>query len=325
MKKTLILSGLILLLLPGFLKAQQRLQVSQYMMNNFLENPAFAGKNQYSEATIGYRNQWTGLPDAPKTIFAAVQGRFGQGNNSLPSRGRVDNAFDSNHKPAHAWGVIMSSDKFGPTAYNSLFVTYAYHLPISKKLYASVGVSPGIINYVIDGNKLNLPDKAIDNTVSFQRLSVIKADVNVGATLYGKNFYVGISGYQLVRNKVYDETVSDEHTMRVHYNLTGEVRFKKDDYSFMPSFLVKYVRGAPVTGDFAFRVGYKNILWIGLSYRTEDAFALLLGYNITNNFYVGYSYDYTISPLTNFNKGTHEIMLAFKFGRSSHSGSKPAF
>ena len=325
MKKIFILFTLLLALLPGFLKAQQRLQVSQYMMNNFLENPAFAGKDQYSEAIVGYRNQWTGLADAPKTLFASVQGRFGQGNSSLASRGRVDNGFNNDHKPAHAWGVIMSSDKFGPTTYNSFFVTYAYHLPISKKLYASVGVSPGVINYVIDGNKLNLPEKSIDNAISFQRLSVIKPDINVGATLYGKNFYVGVSSYQLLRNKIYDAAISDEHSMRVHYNITGEVRFKKNDYSFMPSFLVKYVRGAPLTGDLAFRVGYKNIIWVGLSYRTEDAFAVLLGYNITNNFYVGYSYDYTISPLTNFNKGSHEIMLAFKFGRSSHSGSKPAF
>jgi type IX secretion system PorP/SprF family membrane protein len=292
------------------------------MMNNFLQNPAFAGKNEYSEAIIEYRNQWTGLSGAPKTIYASVQGRFKSKNSS---RGIADNSFDGKHKAAHAWGVALSSDKFGPTTYNSLFVTYAYHLPISKKLYASVGVSPGVVNYVLDGDKLNLPEKAIDNTVAFQRLSVIKPDINVGATLYGKNFYVGISSFQLLRNKVYDDLLLDEHSMRIHYTITGEVRFKKNDYSFMPSFLVKYVKGAPLTADACFRVGYKNIIWAGVSYRTEDAFAILLGYNITNAFYVGYSYDYTLSPLNKFNTGTHEIMLAYKFGRAANTGSKPAF
>lgn len=310
MKKVFILFIFILALESNYLKAQQRLQMSQYMLNSFLQNPAFAGANDFAEATIAYRNQWVGFTDAPQTFYASVQGT----NKSLFSRSG-NNTFINRRKKSHGgWGLIVGSDKFGAIAYNSFFISYAYHIRLSKKLFASVGISPGVMNYVLNGDKLTLPDKSVDNQTYFQQLSVSKPDINIGTTLYGKIFYVGISSFQLLRNKTYDAMTSDDNSQRIHYNVSAGFHFKDGDYTFMPSLLIKYVTGAPTTTDISFRTGYKNIAWIGVSYRTGDSFIALFGYNISNSLYAGYSYDYTVSALKNFNSGSHEIMLGYKFG-----------
>ncbi|MBK7482874.1 MAG: type IX secretion system membrane protein PorP/SprF [Flavobacteriales bacterium] len=62
---------------------------------------------------------------------------------------------------------------------------------------------------------------------------------------------------------------------------------------------------------------YNNQVWLGVSYRTEDAIAPLIGYQIatgkdkTSMFKIGYSYDVTTSRLKNYSSGSHEIMLNY--------------
>ena len=57
------------------------------------------------------------------------------------------------------------------------------------------------------------------------------------------------------------------------------------------------------------------MVWLGVSYRTEDAIAPLLGYQFKPNaksmLKIGYSYDVTTSQLKNYSSGSHEIMLNY--------------
>jgi type IX secretion system PorP/SprF family membrane protein len=50
----------------------------------------------------------------------------------------------------------------------------------------------------------------------------------------------------------------------------------------------------------------------GLWYRNQDAFIILVGM-MTTNFRFGYSYDVTVSKLSNASAGSHELSLTFQF------------
>jgi hypothetical protein len=62
------------------------------------------------------------------------------------------------------------------------------------------------------------------------------------------------------------------------------------------------------------KLQYHDILWLGASYRVKYGFAGMLGLNVSNTFNIGYSYDYTTTPINTISRGTHEIMLGFIIG-----------
>jgi len=61
---------------------------------------------------------------------------------------------------------------------------------------------------------------------------------------------------------------------------------------------------------------YKDMLWLGVSARVDDAIAPMIGYrhelsNGLSAIRIGYSYDITMSELNNYSSGSHEIMLNY--------------
>lgn len=70
---------------------------------------------------------------------------------------------------------------------------------------------------------------------------------------------------------------------------------------------------------------FNDFIWAGLSYRTGDAIAMLLGANITKQLRIGYSYDYSLSALQDFNTGSHEIMLGYDFNYSKDKVITPRY
>src|SRR5687768_9595010 len=58
----------------GTASAQQHPHYSQYMLNDYVMNPAIGGRNPYFEAKSDNRYQWIGVTDAPRTYILSVNG-----------------------------------------------------------------------------------------------------------------------------------------------------------------------------------------------------------------------------------------------------------
>jgi type IX secretion system PorP/SprF family membrane protein len=97
------------------------------------------------------------------------------------------------------------------------------------------------------------------------------------------------------------------------------------ELKFRPSFLIKYTANAPVQYDINFNTLISDIIWLGVSYRSEDAVVAIVEYQVNKMFRVGYSYDYTLSEIRNYSSGSHELILGLDFGMNVKKVKTPRY
>ena len=91
--------------------------------------------------------------------------------------------------------------------------------------------------------------------------------------------------------------------------------FISNDIFAMPSAMVQVVQPFPMQLHMNAKVLYRDLLWVGASYRISDelgGYAAMAGINISNTFNIGYSYDAaTTSSLRKYARNTNEIVIGF--------------
>ncbi|MFC0514887.1 type IX secretion system membrane protein PorP/SprF [Mucilaginibacter angelicae] len=303
-------------------KAQQRPQYTQYVFNNYLLNPALSGIENYTDVKLGYRSQWTGLEGAPVTSYfsvnAPIGNRFLQGDaTAFPAGGGLNpssRSYTQNYmaaEPHHGVGLMVVSDKTGPITQTNIDATYAYHLGLTETLNLAVGVSAGVSHNVIDVSKLTYVDQN-DPTINNITGSQWKPDLGIGVWAYSSNYFFGASVQQILPQNLYvtTSTTAVQNKTVPHYFVTGGVKlFVSDDITLMPSALLKFIAPVPVTFDVNMKMSFRDKFWIGGSYRRNDSYAALVGFNLSSLINVGYSYDFTTSALNTVSHGSHEIVL----------------
>ena len=314
--------------------AQQKPHYTQYVLNNYIVNPAFTGIENYTEMKIGYRQQWTGLDGAPTTSYLTIHAPLGKKDErltptSMPRSGvnlrGVDYLKESEPAaPHHGIGFQLIQDNIGPIKTTSALATYAYHMALSNNTNLSGGFGVGVSRINLDRNKLNFgTPNPIDPSVSssLTTLSKSKLDLNAGLLLYSPRYYAGLSVLQILPEDLTfaNNTLSTTSGKRVpHIFFTsGYKAFLDDDFTLIPSIMVKYIQPTPVQVEVNAKLQYQNLVWAGASYRFKYGFAGMLGANITPNISLGYSYDYTTTRLNTVTSGTHEIVLGFIFGNKN--------
>lgn len=322
------LPGIAGLLVGTLLQAQQKPEYTQYILNNYIINPALTGIENYTDVKLSHRHQWVGLQDAPITTYFTIQGPLGKQDDretatSFHKPGQ--NPRGKNYwedytaaKPHHGIGLTLLNDRTGPLNRFSAYATYAYHLGISTHTSMALGFAAGISDLSLDRNKLFF-DVPIDPAVySSGQINTIMPDFNAGLWVYSPDYFIGLAAQQIIPQKIsfVDKEVALQRGKFVpHLFGTAGYRFLIDeDFNLIPSVMVKYVQPLPLQFDLNAKLQYLDLLWIGASLRTYDGFAAMVGLNVSNTFNVGYSYDLTTSKLNTVSKGTHEIVLGFLIG-----------
>lgn len=314
--------------------AQQQPQYTQYMLNNYILNPALSGIENYTDVRLSHRHQWVGIKDAPVTTYFTIQMPLGKKDDrlnansfSMPGenpRGRNYWQDYTSAAPHSGIGLKVINDKTGPINIFSAYVSYAYHVGISAQTSIAAGFEAGVRNVrlnaadlVFDPSNPVVIDPAVGNTSEIKSL---KPDFGAGIWVYSSDYFIGLSAQQIIPQTIYftDNTVKPMGSKLVpHLFASAGYRFQiTDDISGLPSVMMKIVQPSPVQFDINFKAQYQDFLWAGVSYRTGNGFAGMVGMNISNTFNLSYAYDYTTSELGTFTKGTHEIVLGFLLGNS---------
>jgi len=297
MKTKYILLSLILLLNGLYSIAQQVPHYSQFWFNDFVISPAFAGTKPYYQAKSNNRYQWVGVNDAPKTFILS--------------------AFGPEKKKDMGYGAQLFSDVTGPTSRLGFYGSYAYNLKLKDDIRLSMGLSLGLLQYKIDGSQITLHDDN-DQSLGNEVYAEFLPDADFAVLVYGENWHGGLVAKQLFNNKLKFDDIDalGINTLKTHFFAHGAYRHDiSEDWAVEPYALLKFLSPAPLQLDLGVRGIWKKMAWLGISWRSADAIAVMIGYEYEEQISFGYSYDITTSNLKTASSGTHEVMIGFKFSK----------
>ncbi len=305
---------------PGL--SQQVPMYSQYIMNGFLINPSFAGRDGYTTVNLTVREQWVGLTGSPSTYAASFQTRLLKNSYISKSTSVRRKLIKPTKGGKVGLGGYIFNDNNGIMRRTGFQATYAYHI--------SMGRTQGIPNNLAFGlamtgyqyyvNTEGLIYEPNDPLINSYDRSVFVTDFNFGASFTTSKYYAGLAMTNLLRgNLIFGDTSSVNKNELGHFFLTGGVKFRiNGNWTAEPSALIKSsdMFFNSVQMDLTGRIYYKDDYWTGLSYRTGDAIILMLGMKY-DRFYFAYAFDFTLTDIRTSSLGSHEISLALKFGESA--------
>lgn len=301
--KYLIFAGVFLMAILAH--AQQDPQFTHYMYNMNVINPAYATDNE-GVINVGglYRTQWVGAVGAPKTATVFVHS---------PIAKRVE------------MGLSFVNDNIGDVVKeNNVYLDVAYVIPVSDKNKISFGVKGGATFFNTDFGGFQYTSEEFDPAFA-ENLNRTFPNVGAGTYFFSDHYYLGFSVPNLLTTKHIERSNGIQTTgvEEIHYFFTGGYVFDlSPSLKFKPAFMAKAVSGSPMAFDATTNFLINERFELGAGYRFDDSVSGLAAFNITPNLRIGYSYDYTLSNLGNYNSGTHEIFLLFDLDRNNMSGSK---
>ena len=287
---------------------------SQYILNEFLVNPAVAGIDGMTSINISGRKQWLGLKHTPETYSLTYSTRILKSPLSVRNR-----KFRRGSKGRVGLGGAFVTDWNGAINRTSLQFTYAYHIFI-QNYQLSFGLSASTTQFRIDQDLITLRDPNNDPITDVLGKSAYIPDAGAGISLSSHDGIIGLSAINLLQSPIKfgsQEIKSQELDHIRQYNLYGlyKLRLRNRHWDFEPSVLIRGNEKLRFSADITGRLIYQREYWVGLSFRTVGDFILLMGMKI-NRFYIGYSFDYGVNELTKSSYGSHEVVLALKFGDS---------
>ncbi len=299
---------------------QQKPQYTQYILNNYVINPAISGIENYIDVKVAYRNQWSGLENAPKTSYLTVHAPLGKNDDRITPTtlgADRDNTMGRNYAesytaadPHHGIGLSFLDDKTGAIEQTSLNLTYAYHLGLSAKVNMAVGIGVGANKTSLNATDLQF-ENAGDPAISGGLISKTNPDVNAGIWIYSSSYFLGASVQQILQKTVsFSDNTSPVKSKTIpHTFITAGFRFwANDDITIVPSIMIKSVQPTPLGIDLNTKIAFRDKVWIGASYRKNDSFSGMLGFSFGSLVNISYSYDVTTSALGGVSNGTHEIV-----------------
>lgn len=288
---------LFFLFVSGNAFAQTEPMYSQYMYNMLGVNPAYAGNREALGLNFFQRNQWIGLKGAPRTTSVSIDKGFQNINGG--------------------WGAQIFDDRLGVEKATGANFMLASKVRVSDKGLLSGGLSAGFMNYRIDlanvSNRYTNTDPAF-----YANLNKWLPNLGLGLFYNTDKYYAGISVPNVLRSRVAAFDVMNSGIQKANdfhlFVTSGYVFDLNEDVQIKPSTMLKMVAGAPLQIDLNTNVWLKNMIGVGVSYRTKDAIIGMFEVQASQNLKFGYAYDRTISPLKYYNNGSHEIMLRYEWG-----------
>ena len=304
-------------ILISFQSQAQDPEFTQFYANPIYLNPAMAGTHGCPRLNLNYRNQWPSISGA----FVTNSISYDQFVNTL--QGGV--------------AVMITNDMAGKNTLNwtTVNVAYSYHLQVNREFSLLFGAQAGWNQKFLDWSKLSFGDQIdprrgfIYQTGDLPRGNLNGSwgtkgffDASAGLVGYSENFYFGFCAKHL--NKPEESLILNPQgdsrlPMRFTGHMGANIEFGKGSQyqnvtAISPNVIYSYQDGFMQIniGTYIKYGAFTAGAWL----RARDAFILLIGID-TGSFRFGYSYDVTVSKLTNASGGSHELSMGFLFSCKS--------
>lgn len=290
--------------------AQQDSQFTNYMYNTVNINPAYAGSREVISVFGLHRNQWVGLDGAPTTNTLAIHSPLKNENLGL--------------------GMSVVNDRIGPSDETSISVDFSYSFPVSVSYRLAFGIKATSNFLNVDFTKLNIYNPG-DVLSQYNVDHKFSPNVGAGIYYYSDNTYFGLSVPNFLETKHFDKgqgsfSQNSVAAEKMHYYfIMGKVFEMTPTIKFKPALLTKIVKGAPLQVDLSANFLFNERFTLGAAYRWDAAGSLLAGFQVSNNWFLGYAYDMETTQLANYNSGSHEFFLRYEFNKKSDRVVNPRF
>lgn len=301
MKSKLLLAVFLLVSAVSF--GQQDAMNNRFVQNPIMVNPAFAGAKDVMSFTLNSRLQWTGINGAPKTHNFNLHSPLQDKSGSL------------------AAGLGFVNDNIGVTSESGIYGDFAYKLPVSESGSIRVGLRMGakiFSNRVTDLENTQDGDPNFAGDITGQLTPL----VGFGVYYQSDKIFAGLSSPDLIPTKNGESGNVIYKTKQHIFLMAGGMFDLSPDVKLKPYATLRVVPGAPVSVDVACSAFFFERVWLGAMYRYQGAFGGSIQFQISDQFLLGYAYEYGTGVISNKTTGldasTHEILLSYDliFNRS---------
>lgn len=307
MKKLFVKIAFAVVGFTGVAVAQQDPQFTQFMYNKLIYNAGYAGTSGGICGVLQYRKQWLGFEGAPNSFALAADMRL----KTLPL----------------GVGINVISDKIGPMTTNFIRLAGSFNKKIGAGTLG-IGIDLGVIQKSISSTWI-VPEPLKDDpripgsggtTPSgdprYNNPSLNKATYDVGFGAFyqvpGK-FYVGLSSTHLPSQEIKSGNLGFK--VKAHYYLMAGYTMQLNKWSkITPNVMYKNdLASSSLDANLTFL--WSDMVWIGGTYRVDDAAAVLAGFQgkagsgNSIGYKVGLSYDFTTPKLKTYSTGSVEFIL----------------
>jgi len=307
-KNSILLTALVFLFFIQGLFAQDP-QFTQFYANPLYLNPALAGSKLCPRICINYRNEWPNISGTYVTTSASF-----------------DKMVDAIHGGI---GLIATNDEAGQNTIRTTTIggIYSYHQPITRKFSVNAAMQATFSQKAVDWSKLNFGDEIdpshgfVKPTLESQSLaSKSNLDISAGIVGNGEHFFVGFAVHHLTQpNESLYESGNSQLPIKYTFHAGANIPMGADKHD--PDVVISPNIIWQKQQDFEeLCLGLyikKNAIVGGLWYRNRDAMIMLIGIE-KGPYRIGYSYDVTMSKLTNTTAGSHELSFAMGFACKKH-------
>lgn len=311
--KLLVVIAFILLMTTALQVKGQDPEFSQFYANPLYLNPAFAGTSEYQRVVANYRNQW---PNQGNT-FVTYNFTWDQFVSSIRSGIGVKLMYDRELN-----GVVNSI--------NTSFL-YSYHIKVNDRLFYTMALEAGFIYKQFNTSWLIFPGMIDQGTgtitgtypLPFEEGQKIFPDFSFGMAGQLDDVYFGVALHHLTQPD--QSIIEGDQVGRLPLKITLHAGTKSHqfhrgllsrEFTLSPNIIYRQQgsfkqinAGIYMKEDWlAFGLWYRN----NLSLR-PDALIAMIGIQ-KDKFQFGYSFDFSLSNVSAYSYGSHEISLTFFFG-----------
>jgi type IX secretion system PorP/SprF family membrane protein len=296
-------------LLSGITAYSQDPHFSQFYANPLYLNPAFAGTAICPRVVMNYRNQWPAIPGD----FITYSVSYDQ---------HVENL-------SGGLGLIATSDRAGEGTLmtNTISGIYSYRMEVNRYFSIKAGFQVTYFQKRIDWDKLTFGDQIHDRygfiyTTQEKEPNLTKGSIDYSAGIlgYSESVYGGVAVHHLTHpNQGFYSYSPLPFKLTAHAGAVIDLiqhrrRRKIEDPTISPNILYMMQKDFREInyGLYYSRYPLVSGIWFRQGFHNPDALVALLGFQ-TEVVKIGYSYDVTVSKLTNATGGSHEISFALQF------------
>ncbi len=297
-----IITVAVLLLAGGFYTYGQRdMFLTQQWFSRVNFNPAATGNSNNVDIFLLNRQQWAGFDNAPKTSVLNAHNYFSSIQSGL--------------------GLSLVYDRLGVSHKTvDAVLAYAYHFNLGEETLLSLGLSGGVINDSWDPHN-NTTDVENDPELNTERTSKLNPDFDAGAELNTRGLTVGASVTHITGTGQ-DNAITGKPSREYYSYLRYRFPLGKT-FEMAPGVMYRNANRNNFF-DFNLTAFMMKKYWAGLSFRPDNAFAVMLGLEL-GMFRVGYAYDRSIGQTASLAANTHEIMLSVRIRKPQPNRYTPRF